>query len=80
MGRDAAPIIRDGGHAAGRGREAAKLHDARHTILNETPFLIRRSAIKTITGEDEAFFGAVGANYAVNAIDADETPSDGAGT
>mgnify|MGYP001344077220 FL=1 len=58
---------------------AAKLYDACHTILNETPFLIRRSAIKTITGEDEAFFGAVGANYAVNAIDADETPSDGAG-
>ena len=58
---------------------AAKLYDACHTILSETPFLIRRSAIKTITGEDEAFFGAVGANYAVNAIDADETPSDGAG-
>ena len=58
---------------------AAKLYDACHTILNETPFLIRRSAIKTISGEDEAFFGAVGANYAVNAIDADETPSDGAG-
>ena len=39
---------------------AAKLYDACHTILSETPFLIRRSAIKTITGEDEAFLAPSG--------------------
>lgn len=58
---------------------AARLYDSCHDVLGLTPFLVRRSAIKTITGEDEAFFGAVGANYAVHAVDADETPADGAG-